>query len=297
MRGIGPTSEHQNKRGEETEGCGARNKGMEAERNWQPCCGRKRIRKGSSSYENMEAVESLLDWKDVGKAVEMIYYHRMIESPAFRSMGGGDALMMSLRFLAVESPSFKMVCSCLREMVSRFPDHVIHSPRFAHNLFWFSERGIFTQEAVQVCEAFLKGGVSVLACLSSHLCDSSFEDAVGYMLSAVSKECKEETFLQWPTRLAHFFENGHQRSALLSLRTPVTSYECPITLLPCLDPVLASDGTTYERDAILEVMKRTGRSPISRKWLDYHLVPNSEVVKKFPFSESFSPPPRSGMRP
>jgi len=246
---------------------------------------RKRMRKELSSSAKVGAVESLLDWKDVEIAVNRINEDRMIESPVFRSMGGGDALMASLRFLAVRSPSFKMVSLCIREMVSRYRDHIIHSPRFSHNLFWFSERQIFTQEAVQICEAFIGEGVSVLACLSSHLCNQSFEDVVGYMLSAVSKERREDAFLQWPTKLAPFFEDGPERSALLSLRTPVTSYECPITLLPCLDPVLASDGRTYEREAILEVIIRTGRSPISRKWLDYHLVPNSEVINKFPFSE------------
>ena len=50
---------------------------------------------------------------------------------------------------------------------------------------------------------------------------------------------------------------------------------CPITLQPCVHPVVASDGHTYERDALLEHLARNGaRSPVTREPLEYHLYAN-----------------------
>jgi hypothetical protein len=50
---------------------------------------------------------------------------------------------------------------------------------------------------------------------------------------------------------------------------------CPITLQPCVHPVVASDGHTYERDALLEHLARSGaRSPVTREPLEYHLYAN-----------------------
>jgi hypothetical protein len=43
-----------------------------------------------------------------------------------------------------------------------------------------------------------------------------------------------------------------------------TEYECPITYEIMTDPVVGSDGHTYERAAILECLTRDGRSPITR---------------------------------
>lgn len=54
-----------------------------------------------------------------------------------------------------------------------------------------------------------------------------------------------------------------------------SAHVCPITLHPCIDPVVASDGHTYERDAIVEHMARNGLvSPTTREPLEYHLFPN-----------------------
>jgi E3 ubiquitin-protein ligase RGLG len=37
---------------------------------------------------------------------------------------------------------------------------------------------------------------------------------------------------------------------------------CPITLAPFTDPVVASDGWTYERGAIVQWMLKSDRSPL-----------------------------------
>jgi hypothetical protein len=50
---------------------------------------------------------------------------------------------------------------------------------------------------------------------------------------------------------------------------------CPITLHTMVHPVVASDGHTYERDAIMELfVKFDGVSPMTKQRLDYHLFKN-----------------------
>ncbi len=42
-------------------------------------------------------------------------------------------------------------------------------------------------------------------------------------------------------------------------------YICPITLLPMKDPVLGSDGQTYEREAIVQWLQSNPNSPLTRQ--------------------------------
>ena len=44
----------------------------------------------------------------------------------------------------------------------------------------------------------------------------------------------------------------------------VTDVECPIMHMPMVDPVLGSDGHTYERDAILRHLLQNATSPMTR---------------------------------
>lgn len=57
-----------------------------------------------------------------------------------------------------------------------------------------------------------------------------------------------------------------------------SSIRCPITLDPFIDPVIASDGHTYERSAIMQLFKleRSLRvSPLTREpFASYNLIPN-----------------------
>jgi hypothetical protein len=64
---------------------------------------------------------------------------------------------------------------------------------------------------------------------------------------------------------------------------PITSYECPITFDPCVDPVVASDGHTYERDAILTHLSMAGTSPLTRGPLDTFVVSNMDVAMVRPY--------------
>jgi hypothetical protein len=66
------------------------------------------------------------------------------------------------------------------------------------------------------------------------------------------------------------------------MTTPDDSLLCPITLELFRDPVLAQDGHTYERQAIVEWIEKNGRSPITDQQLSLeHLYPNYAIKKAF----------------
>ena len=54
-------------------------------------------------------------------------------------------------------------------------------------------------------------------------------------------------------------------------------FKCPITLEKMVDPVMASDGHTYERSAIEHVRRTTGISPITRQHIS-HITPTPTTV-------------------
>ena len=63
---------------------------------------------------------------------------------------------------------------------------------------------------------------------------------------------------------------------------------CPITHGMFLDPVIASDGHTYERADIMEWMKHNTTSPMTREPLEPALVPNILILPRS-FDKDSSP--------
>ena len=59
-----------------------------------------------------------------------------------------------------------------------------------------------------------------------------------------------------------------------------TTVTCPITLQECVHPVVASDGNTYERDALMKHMSnnRNVLSPLTKEPLEYHLFDNRAIL-------------------
>eukprot|EP00441_Pelagodinium_beii_P033832 CAMPEP_0197637400 /NCGR_PEP_ID=MMETSP1338-20131121/12637_1 /TAXON_ID=43686 ORGANISM="Pelagodinium beii, Strain RCC1491" /NCGR_SAMPLE_ID=MMETSP1338 /ASSEMBLY_ACC=CAM_ASM_000754 /LENGTH=1270 /DNA_ID=CAMNT_0043209821 /DNA_START=41 /DNA_END=3853 /DNA_ORIENTATION=- len=55
---------------------------------------------------------------------------------------------------------------------------------------------------------------------------------------------------------------------------------CPITLVLFIDPVVASDGCVYEKDAIQEVLRTQGLSPTTHKPLSPQLFPAQEAQER-----------------
>ncbi|CAF0826883.1 unnamed protein product [Rotaria sordida] len=73
------------------------------------------------------------------------------------------------------------------------------------------------------------------------------------------------------------------------MNLPDDSLLCPITLELFSDPVLAEDGHTYERQAIIEWIKRNGTSPITGKHLSLErLYPNYAIKKAVDHFEASS---------
>ena len=72
------------------------------------------------------------------------------------------------------------------------------------------------------------------------------------------------------------------------MNAPDDSLICPITLELFRDPVLAQDGHTYERQAIVEWIEKNGRSPITDQPLSLeHLYPNYAIKKAVDHFEKF----------
>jgi hypothetical protein len=88
---------------------------------------------------------------------------------------------------------------------------------------------------------------------------------------------KEVTALlrkQWPAKVAEVLNVVPERKVAKEHHPT-----CAITLDACVHPVVASDGHTYERDALLEHMRRNGRlSPLTKETLHYELYENRAVM-------------------
>jgi len=54
---------------------------------------------------------------------------------------------------------------------------------------------------------------------------------------------------------------------------------CPITLMPMKDPVIASDGRTYERAAITEWLANHSTSPLTREPMSVSTLKSNYAVK------------------
>lgn len=99
--------------------------------------------------------------------------------------------------------------------------------------------------------------------------------------------CK--TVVQAKARL-HEVAARHGRLAHLGVSTllsqPPDEFRCPITCCTLEDPVVASDGHTYERRAIEKLMERTMVSPMTREELTPSVFPNVNIRKRMQQYES-----------
>ena len=77
----------------------------------------------------------------------------------------------------------------------------------------------------------------------------------------------------WPGRVAEVLNTPPPT------REPTQVYTCAITLDVVTNPVVASDGHTYERDALLKHMCQNGRfSPLTKETLHFSLYDNRALV-------------------
>lgn len=74
---------------------------------------------------------------------------------------------------------------------------------------------------------------------------------------------------QWPSSVPHALNEPSPDEQ------PVTNLICPITLERMVHPAMASDGHTYERDALIEHILKNGTvSPMTKQQLSYTLYEN-----------------------
>mmetsp|Transcript_28910 Transcript_28910/g.81419 ORF Transcript_28910/g.81419 Transcript_28910/m.81419 type:complete len:231 (-) Transcript_28910:1453-2145(-) len=59
--------------------------------------------------------------------------------------------------------------------------------------------------------------------------------------------------------------------------TSASEFYCPITYEVMVDPVVASDGFTYERSAIVDWLRRHDTSPMTRQKISRYLHPNNAL--------------------
>ena len=86
--------------------------------------------------------------------------------------------------------------------------------------------------------------------------------------------------------VAHARRTRRERLGLTDTRPP-DEFRCPLTLAQMRDPVVASDGHSYERRAIEEVLRQPApRSPLTREALRSEVVPNHALRKRIEEHES-----------
>ena len=66
----------------------------------------------------------------------------------------------------------------------------------------------------------------------------------------------------------------------LDMATPNESFHCPITLALFNDPVVAQDGHTYEREAIVQWIRQHGTSPMTRQPLSLESLNPNRALKE-----------------
>ena len=86
----------------------------------------------------------------------------------------------------------------------------------------------------------------------------------------------------WPHRVKTVMKKRNPGGVQIVKAPPTTTgdtFTCPITHVPMTHPVVASDGHTYERDAIIRHMATRGAwSPITRETITYNLHANRTLM-------------------
>lgn len=74
--------------------------------------------------------------------------------------------------------------------------------------------------------------------------------------------------------------NTRLQHAGLSEWTPPDAFQCPVTMELMRDPVVASDGFSYERASLEKIFQTTRRSPLTREILQSIAIPNINLRKR-----------------
>jgi hypothetical protein len=86
------------------------------------------------------------------------------------------------------------------------------------------------------------------------------------------------TLIRNAKRLAKNLSLNLPQHLLVRMQVP-DELLCPITLMPMKDPVIASDGRTYERAAITEWLANHSTSPLTREPMSVSTLKSNYAVK------------------
>lgn len=159
-----------------------------------------------------------------------------------------------------------VVTRLLTTVVREFPFALVYTRQFA--LHWLA---IVSCVDVETSFTLLERTGTALLLVVLHCTNGDASDAHRFLRS---REERDLAIRLWPTRFGPVFDATWTRS-----ETQTTERECPITLEPMVDPVVASDGHVYERDAILTHLLKNDTSPLTRETMDYTVVPyDAQIV-------------------
>lgn len=157
----------------------------------------------------------------------------------------------------------------LLHTTAEFPNYVFHCETFVPSMVYLTLRSHRFQESYLLDHIFQTHPTQCLVLMARSMHDDSFQMIVKILKSSLLPEVWMRVEQAWMDRL-------HD----VASTEPVTMNECPITLMPMVRPCVASDGFTYEQSAIMDILARDMKSPMTREPLDVCVVPNKGMLKK-----------------
>lgn len=196
-----------------------------------------------------------------------LLFHAICCASALASISDGGA-----HFTALETGVHAAV-----QALKHHPEYVAASPTFLGDVAYAASHRVGAVYGALFAAVITHCGTELLVCAARELPHEklrSFGNALRARLAHVP-ELYATWRGQWP---ALFGDEADGAETASDGEGDVGDLcVCPITLQMPRDPVLASDGFTYERVPLLEHLRRSARSPMTRARLDLCLVPNKVV--------------------
>jgi hypothetical protein len=174
---------------------------------------------------------------------------RIDREARFRLENGANAVLLLLSD-GNDAKEHAHGCNVLMRCLDATPDLVVHAPALAKVMDVLVDDGVPLPFAPRLAR---KAGTPLLLALLR----------LGAEPKRLAQVFGPDLVALWPRRFGE-----------AAAEWPPTTHCCRLTHKACVDPVVASDGHTYERDAILPVLLRHGPSPVTGEALDDRLVAN-----------------------
>lgn len=201
----------------------------------------------------------------VAQVVHVLELH---SDPRFRLGDGPDHLLSYLLHGVTDDT---LVHEVLARCIAHCPEYVVHAPHLVHVLRETRRRNRTCPWASALVHA--AGTALVVRCDRE---SSGFDEIMRGMFEWCDVDARKRLVQLWPERVCQAIGRAHVEGPA------VTAYECPISQMPCVDPVVASDGHTYERGFLLKIIVDQQPSPLTRQPLHPFVIENLELIKRNP---------------